>query len=109
MGSMEQVMADEAGARSSSSATWMVWVAGAAVVLSALALFGGILAHFLGYALASLLAFTLIALFRRRSVEISANAGVGVPRWINFTAVSVLIVGFLVAIAQSWVIASYFS
>lgn len=106
---MEQVMAGEAGARVSSSATWMVWAASGAVVLGALALFGGIIAHFLGYALASLLAFTLIALFRRRSVEVSASAGVGVPHWINVIAVCVLVVGFGVAIAQSWVIASYFS
>lgn len=102
-------MVDAAEVRGPSSATWMLWAAAAAVLLGALALFGGILAHFLGYALGSLLAFTLVALFRRRSVERSASAGVGVPHWVNLVAVAVLVVGFGVAIAQSWFIASYFS
>jgi hypothetical protein len=96
----------EAGLR---SASWLLAVAAGAVLLSALALSGGIALHFLGYALASLLAFSAIAMFRRRSLERSAKAGIGIPHWLNVTAVAVLVVGFLVSLAHSWFIASYFS
>lgn len=77
--------------------------------MSAILLAGGIVLHLLGYALASLCAFTLIAMFRRRSAERSVTAGVGVPHWINLTAVGVLIAGFAVSVVHSWLIASYFS
>ncbi|HMI82074.1 MAG TPA: hypothetical protein VK480_09835 [Solirubrobacterales bacterium] len=79
------------------------------MVLSALALSGGIALHLAGYALASLFAFTLIAMFRRRTVERSVTIGVGVPHWINVAAVGVLFIGFAVSVVHSWFIASYYS
>jgi hypothetical protein len=87
----------------------MLWTAAGAVLVSLFVLSGGIVLHFFGYALASLLAFTLIAMFRRRSVERSASAGIGVPHWINLTAIAVLVAGLLAAVAHAWFIASYFS
>jgi hypothetical protein len=91
------------------SSTWLLWVAAASVGLSALVLYGGLALHFAGYALASLLAFTLIAMFRRRTVERSASLGIGVPQRINLLAVAILLLGFVVSIAHSWFIASHFS
>jgi hypothetical protein len=89
--------------------TWLVGAAVGCVLLGALALAGGILFHFLGYALASLLAFSLIALFRRRSSERSLTQGIGVPRWVRLVAVGALLAGFAISIIHSWFIASYFS
>jgi hypothetical protein len=96
-------------ARGSLEANWLLWAALGAVLLGLLALSGGIALHFVGYALASLFAFTLIAMFRRRSIERSLSDGIAVPRWMNRLAVGVLAVGFVVSVAQAWLIASYFS
>lgn len=79
------------------------------ILLSALALAGGVAVHILGYVLASLLAFTLIALFRRRSSERSLTAGIGVPHWIKRAAAGILVAGFLLSVAHAWFIASHFS
>lgn len=96
-------------ARSSLEANWLLWAAAAAVLLGLLALSGGIVLNLVGYALASLLAFTLVAMFRRRSIERSLTAGIAVPRWMNRFAFCVLALGFAVSVAQAWFIASYFS
>lgn len=90
-------------------ADWLLAAAAAAVLFGFLALSGGLFLHFVGYALASLLAFTLVAMFRRQSLEQSVKAGIGIPRWMNLAAWALLFVGFAVAVAHSWFIASYFS
>jgi hypothetical protein len=87
----------------------MLWAAVAAVAVGAAALAGGIVAHFLGYAFASLVAFTLVAFFRRAAVDRQTKSGVVVPNWMNLTAVGVLVAGFAVAIGQALFIASHFS
>lgn len=89
------------------SSTWCLAAATGAVALGAVALGGGIVLHVVGYALASLLAFTLIAMFRRRSLERAIKEGIGVPHRVNLFAACVLLVGFAVSVAQSWLIASY--
>lgn len=91
------------------SATWLLGVASALVAVSAVALSGGIVLNIIGYLLASVFAFTLIAIFRRRSLERSANAGIGVPHWMNLAAAGVLLIGFILSVAHSWFIASYLS
>lgn len=102
-------MGGAASERDAGNVTWLLGAAAAAVLLSLLALSGGIALHFLGYVLASLLAFSLVALFRRKSLERTAKAGLGMPRWLNLTAFGVIVVGFGVSIVHSWFIASYFS
>jgi len=96
-------------ARSSLEANWLLWAAAAAVLLGLLALPGGIALNLIGYALASVLAFTLVAMFRRRSIERSLTAGIAVPRWMNRLAFGVIATGFAVSVAQAWFIASHFS
>lgn len=91
------------------ASAWLLAVAAASVCISALALSGGIALHFVGYALASLLSFTLIAMFRRRTVERSTSAGIGVPKRVNLLAIAILVAGFGVSVAHSWFIASHFS
>jgi hypothetical protein len=112
MGRLEPVMDDSLASEPGSLAALsrlLIGGAALAVVLGAATLSGGIALHFVGYALASLLAFSLIALFRRQSLERTVNAGIGVPHWLNLAAIGVLIAGFLVSVAQSWLIASHFS
>lgn len=95
--------------RSGDSSIWCLRGAAVAVILGALALSGGIVLHFVGYALASLLAFTLIAMFRRRSLERVLREGIAVSHRVNVFAVCVLVVGFVVSVLQSWLIASHLS
>jgi hypothetical protein len=103
------MVGEAASGRGAGSATWLLGAAAAAVLLSLLALRGGIALHFLGYAFASLLAFSLVALFRRKSLERTAKAGLGMPHWLNLAAFGVIVAGFGVSIVHSWFIASYFS
>lgn len=110
MGPVEQIVEEPVrteGVSSRDSSTWCLGAAAGAVALGALALSGGIVLHVIGYALASLLAFTLIAMFRRRSLERAVKEGIGVPHRVNLLAIGVLVVGFAVSVAQSWLIASY--
>jgi hypothetical protein len=112
VGSLEQIVEEPVRIEASSSRDSSIWCLGAAagaVALGAVALSGGIVLHVIGYALASLLAFTLIAMFRRRSLERAVKEGIGVPHAVNLFAVGVLLVGFAVSVAQSWLIASYLS
>lgn len=104
-------MEELSGSEADSSGDPSIWcfAAAAAVFLGAVALSGGILVHVIGYAFASLVAFTLIAIFRRRSLERVVKEGVGVPHWVNLVAAGVLVVGLVVSVAQSWLIASYLS
>ncbi len=106
---MEQVAIGQGLLGRLPGARWTLWAAVGSVALGFAALFGGIAAHVVGYALASLMAFTLVALFRRGAVERQVSAGVVVPHWMNMVAVAVLVVGFVVAVAQAWSIASYLS
>jgi len=93
----------------SDAPTWLLWVAAGAVILSAAALGGGLGLHIAGYALASLFAFTAIAIFRRRSRELSLAAGIGVGRTAKLLAIGILLAGFAISIAHSWFIASHLS
>jgi hypothetical protein len=79
------------------------------ILLSALALGGGVAVHIVGYVLGSLLAFSLIALFRRRAFEQSLTAGIGVPHWIKRAAAGILAAGLVLSIIHAWFIASHFS
>ena len=77
-------MGGAASERDAGNVTWLLGAAAAAVLLR-------------------------LALFRRKSLERTAKAGLGMPRWLNLTAFGVIVVGFGVSIVHSWFIASYFS
>ena len=106
---MTQALKGLLSSSGSGSQAWLLWVAVGAVALSAVALVGGIVLHLVGYVLASLLAFTAIAIFRRRSLEMSTAAGVGLARSFKLLAAGTLFVGFVISIAHAWFIASHVS
>lgn len=98
--------AEEEIARSSN---WLLIAAAAAVAVGLLALAGGIALNLLGYVASSLAAFTLVALFRRRSIRRSALIGISPSRSVNLISLSLLAVGFGLSLVHAWLIASYFS
>ena len=88
---------------------WLLLAAAAAAALGAVALIGGIGLNLLGYIFSSLAVFTLVALYRRRSVRRSALLGISPPRDLNFVALALLAIGFALSLVHAWFIASYFS
>lgn len=99
----------EAEAEAARSPNWLLVTAAGAAAVGALALVGGIALNLIGYAASSLAVFTLVALFRRRSVRRSALIGVSASRNLNFAALALLGVGFALSLVHAWLIASYFS
>lgn len=89
--------------------TVLLLAAAVAATIGVVALLGGLLLNLLGYAACSFGVFTLVALFRRRSLERSALLGVSPPRNLNLAALALIAVGFLVSVAQAWQIASHLS
>jgi hypothetical protein len=81
----------------------------AAAAIGIVALLGGFPLNLLGYAASSFGVFTLVALFRRRSLERSALLGISPPRNLNLAALGLIAVGFLVSVAQAWQIANHLS
>jgi hypothetical protein len=100
--------AEDCPERSVASPTWLLVVASLAVVcgFGALAL-DGVLAHVIGYALASLLPFTIVAMFRRQSVERLMVVGLPPSREANTGAVLILVIGFLCSVLHAWFIARH--
>lgn len=91
------------------SPNWLLAAAGGAVAVGAVALVGGIALNLVGYLASSLLASTLVAFFRRRSVRRSALVGISTPRRLNLLALTLLTVGFALSLVHAWLIASYLS
>lgn len=88
----------------------VLFAAAAFVVLGAiLAAAPGIGFHIFGYVFACLVTFTLVALFRRYSVQRAATEGVVAPGWTHWFSIGLLVVGFAVAILNAWAIAVKFS
>lgn len=84
----------------------LLW-AGISLMVSALLLFtGGVLLHVLGYLFACLVPFTLVALFRRNSIQRTALSGVATPAWTRQVGVGIIVAGFILAILHAWSIAS---
>jgi hypothetical protein len=93
------------------SPMWMLWLAGGAVGASALvfAFGGGFLVNLIGYLLGSLVAFTLIALFRRATLSRMFVAGVGVARSANTGAAGLLATGLVCACIHAYFIARHYA
>ena len=90
--------------------TWLLILASVAVLASALTLpLGGLTVHFLGYLLASLLAFTCVALFRRRGLERLLAVGVATSTRLNSFALGVLFAGLACSFLNAWFIARHWT
>jgi hypothetical protein len=92
------------------SAAWMVAVAATSVLASIVlfALGAGLAGHFAGYALASLVPFTLIATFRRRSVERLVKAGKAETGGARALAIATLACGLIASIVHAYLIARHY-
>lgn len=92
------------------SPLWMLILAGTALIGSAVTfVFGaGVPANAIGYALASLIAFTFVALFRRASVKRFVAAGIPSTRLADATAVTMLVLGLLLAALHAYRIARHY-
>jgi len=99
----------EADAESASaSPTWLLGVAALSVALGLAAhMLGSLPAHFVGYALDSLIPFTLVAWYRRRSLERLVVAGLPPSRQANTLALLILFAGFACALLHAWAIARH--
>jgi hypothetical protein len=98
-----------AEAEAASSPNWLLIAASGAVAVGVIALMGGIALNLVGYLASSLLASTLVAFFRRRSVRRSSLVGISTPRHLNLIALTLLTVGFALSLVHAWLIASYLS
>jgi hypothetical protein len=86
-------------------------VAGGACVLlgAGLAVPDGPYPWFIGYALASIVAFVLVALHRRRVVAAAARAGEAVARQARVTPLIIVGIGALVAFVHAWRLADLYA
>lgn len=90
------------------SHAWLLAVAAVSVAAGLAAhLLGSLLGHAVGYALDSLIPFTLVAVFRRRSLERLIVVGLPPSRQTNTFAWLILIVGFACAVLHAWAIARH--
>ena len=96
---------EDAGSR-----IWYLWLAGVAMVLSiaAFALGPGVAVNLVGYVLASLVAFTLVALFRRNSVRRMAQRGIITAQSTQLLGLLILVLGVVVAAFHAYQIARHF-
>ena len=99
----------QADVETGSNPTWFLLAAGVAAAVGALALAGGVALNFFGYVASSLAVFTLIALFRRGSLQRAAALGISPPRNPNLLALALLAIGFALSLVHAWLIASYLS
>ena len=61
--------------------------------------------HAVGYAMASLIAFTFVAMYRRASVRRMEMAGIGVSDRLTMASAGVLVLGLAVAVLHAYAIA----
>jgi hypothetical protein len=86
---------------------WLLAVAAVAVLIGAgLAVPGETATAVAGYATSSLVAFTVVALFRRGSRERQLLHGIAQTRSQTLLAASVLVAGFVVSVIHAWTIAT---
>jgi len=90
------------------SPAWALAVAALSVAVGLAAHWLGTLpAHVVGYALDSLLPFTLVAWYRRRSLERLIVVGLPPSRQANTFAWLILLAGFACAVLHAWSIARH--
>jgi hypothetical protein len=89
---------------------WYLWLAGAATAtgVATFALGPGVAINVIGYVLASLVAFTLVALFRRNSVRRMAQHGVVTPQSTQLLGLLILVTGLVVAAFHAYRIARHY-
>jgi hypothetical protein len=88
---------------------WMLGLAVASLLLSALTLIDdsrGV--QFLGYLLAAPVPFTLVALFRRRATARLFSAGIGLPASVSSALLLLLVVGFACSFFHALLIARHY-
>ena len=84
-------------------------VAIAAILASAVCLVGdSLLVNFVGYALASIVAFGCIAGSRRVEVRRSLETGIGTDTRVSAISVGVLVAGLVLAVVNAWLIARHY-
>lgn len=92
------------------SPSWLLWLSLFATLVSLVLLpFSALSLQIAGYLLASLGAFTLVALFRRASVARFLLVSIGTTRSANAAATALLGVGLVVSIAHAYAIARHFA
>ena len=92
------------------SPDWMLWAAGGALAVGALLLASGLVGlYFVGYLLSAPVAFTLVALFRRRTLERVVRVGIAPSPRANAVGLAILVAGFVVAIVHAIFIGSWYA
>jgi hypothetical protein len=84
----------------------LLWAVASLAISAVLLLAGGIFLNVLGYVFACLVPFTLVALYRRTSTQRMAISGVVPPAWVRSASSVIIGVGFGLALAHAWMIAS---
>lgn len=103
MESGSEVQPDDPG-----SGAYLLALGTAAVAASgAFLALDGIPVHVAGYALASVLAFTCVALFRRRALERLLALGSSTSRVLTSCALVVLVSGLACSVAHAWFLARH--
>lgn len=89
--------------------TWLLVLAMIAMAASGASFaFGSPEGNLVGYILASLVAFTCVALFRRQGVKRAAEAGIAMARGVSITSRVLLLVGVVLSIAHAYLIGRHF-
>jgi hypothetical protein len=97
---------ESASTRLLGSPSTLLWAAASLVISLLLLLTGGIALHLLGYIFACLIPFTLVALFRRSSIQRMAISGIAPPEWTKVVSIAIIVTGFFLALVHAWFIAS---
>jgi hypothetical protein len=92
------------------SATWMVAAAGVSVAVSILLFVSvdNVALQVVGYVLACLVPFTLIALYRRSATRRMFAVGIGQSTTVNAAGGAILVAGLLSTIGHAWFIARHY-
>jgi uncharacterized membrane protein YdjX (TVP38/TMEM64 family) len=101
---------DTSGGEDPGSRVWYLWLAAGATVVSGatFALGLGVAINLVGYVLASLVAFTLVALFRRNSVRRLVQHGVVTAQGTQLVGLLILVLGLVVAALHAYRIARHY-
>jgi len=93
------------------SPTWMLWIAVASLVVSALllALGPGLVVNLIGYLLASVVCFSLVALFRRASFARLVSIGIGLSRPTGSATVAIIVTGLFLVCIHAYLIARHYA
>lgn len=79
----------------------------AVLTSAAMLLVGDVRTHLVGYVLASLVAFTCVALFRRRALDRLLAMGVVTSTKLNSFALGVLFAGLACSVVHAWFVARH--